>query len=170
MRTLEIKLYKFEELNEQAQEQAIKLMRDTAAESGTEADWDDANDSLRTVQEIAGIRCDIQFSSQGHYYRSAHLRYESYPTDEEELEMWEGFVENMKNYKIGVWSDELIQKAVLEHEYNNMWSYAGNVATALVEFCNKVYFQTCDYYDDDYTKQFIIANDIEFYENGNPYK
>lgn len=169
MRTIETTLYEFGELNQEAKQTAVKLLREQAAECGSDADWEDANESIKAIEKMAGIKCDIQFSSQGHYCRHYRLAYESYPSDEEEREMWDGLMDNLRKYEGGVWSDDMLRDILLEYEYDEHRGYAGSVAWAIVEFCDKVYLNTCDYYDDDYVSEWIEGNNFEFREDGRLY-
>ena len=131
MRTIETTLYEFGELNQEAKQTAVKSLREQAAECGSDADWEDAIESIKAIKKMAGIKCDIQFSSQGHYCSHYRLAYESYPSDEEEREMWDGLMDNLRNMKVvcGVticsvtycWSTSMTNNVDMQEALRGLW-------------------------------------------------
>ena len=160
MREINFKVYTFDELSEEAKEEAIRNLKDRAYEVWCECDWDDANGTIDEVQKMAGIKCSIDSSSQGHYtrwYKETSEDYES--TDEEKFD---AFKEKVKAWSAGMWCDFVLQNQIAEAEFDERRSYAGNVAWLLVHFCDWVEQNCIGYLEDDYVELYIELNDIEF--------
>lgn len=166
MKTIEIKVYEFGELSEQAQQKAIDILRERCAREACDADWEDAQGSVRQLEDIAHVKTDIEYSSQGFYarwYKNTEPNYEL--TDEQEFDEFKKNFE--EQFKGDMWSDDILYDAVKDAEFCGK-SYEYNIAKILLKFCEDVEQSTLCYYDDDYVIEWILGNDIMFFEDGRP--
>ena len=168
MRTIQFNVYQFDELKDFAKEQAIKSLKQTAFECYAEGEWEDANRTIERVEEMTHVKCDIQQSSQGFYYRWATTDL-SPLDDEDERKRFEMFKKDIMVQESQSWADDLMEKVFDNAVFNNKHSYEGNIARQLVRFCDEVYLNTMDFFDDETTIEYIYDNDIEFNEDGKPY-
>lgn len=169
MRTIETTLYQYSELNEQAKQYAIKALRQRCFEANAEWTWDDANATIKTVEETAGVRCDINESSQGFYVNNAFRRGDVHYdlSDKDEFEVFrKNYIEQ---YKEMLWCDQIMLKIVKEWEFDERRSYAGNVDWMIVKFCEKINDDCMCYFDDDAVEEWIEGQDFEFTEDGRLY-
>lgn len=163
MREITLKIYSFDELNEEVQKQVIGKYREECAAWYSRADWEDAQATIDRVQEIVGIKFDIQQSSQGFYVKW----YTAYNSENEDRVDWEIFVEKMKDFKIDYWCDANIVNLLNGFVFDERRSFASNVGNLLVEFCEGINDLCSTYYEDDCcVKEFIDAMEVEFLENG----
>lgn len=170
MRTIETTLYEFGELNQEAKQTAVKLLRERCYCANAEWTWEDARATIKTVEETAGVRCDINESSQGFYvnhaFRRGEVRYDL--SDKDEFEQFrKNFIDQ---YKESMWCDYIMLKVVEEWQFEHHRSYAGNVAWMIVSFCEKIEHGCLSYFDDDCVKDWIDAQDFEFTEDGKLYQ
>lgn len=168
MRTIEVNLYQFSELNEKARKFAIDSLRERSVEVNSDMDWSDANDCMEKVKEIANVRVSIQQSSQGFYADHYHCNYEEYElTDKEQFENFRKCY--LDYYTEDMWCDTTMHKIVREWTFDERRSYASNVAWMLVDFCEQIWRSTLDYYDDVSVIEWIDAQCFEFTEEGKVY-
>lgn len=166
MRQVTINLYQFAELSEEAKAFAIKTLREDAATSMAECDWMDANESFECAQMKAGVRCQIDDSSQGHSLRRAFLTDKYFSSQKEEIKEFKQFQKKMANWKAGTWSDQLITRICVNAEYDMSKCYEVNVGQLFVRFFDEVYWQTCDYWGDKCVIDYINGQSYEFTEDG----
>lgn len=166
MKTIEIKVYEFGELSEQAQQKAIDILRERAARQACDQDWNEASESVRKLEEIAHVKTDIQYSSQGFYtrwYKNTNPDYEL--TDEQAFDKFKKDFE--EQFKGDMWCDDMLYDAVHDAGFCDK-SYEYNIANILLKFCKDVEQSTLGYYDDDYVIEWILGNDIMYFEDGRP--
>lgn len=166
MRTIEIKVYEFDELSEQAQQKAIDILRERAARQACDADWEDAQGSIRQLEDIAHVKTDIEYSSHGFYarwYKNTAPNYDI--TDEQEFDEFKKNFE--EQFKGDMWCDDMLYNVLHDAEFCDK-SYEYNIAKILLKFCEDVERTTLGYYDDGYVIEWIHGNDIMFYEDGRP--
>lgn len=168
MRTIETTLYEFEELTEQAKQEAIKHLRQEAFECMSEVDWNDADDTIKRAKELANITASIEQSSQGFYTRWVRYRNEYDDTPNEQL--FEQYKQSIHEMHTDTWSDEMLQDLVNDFQYDHRRGYAQNVCDTLLKLCEQVYHNTLAYFDDINVVEYILMNDFEFHSNGKVYK
>ena len=169
MRTITTNLYRYDELTDSAKQNAINHLRERCVECASEADWMDANDTLKRVKEIAHVRVSIQNSSQGYYtdwYTNTNEQYDL--TDREEFAKFKQDFED--EFVSGTWSGNIMQSIINAAEWDDVRSgYVSNVAWLLVKFCEQIEYITLEYYKDECVEEWIEGQDFEFYENGRTY-
>lgn len=167
MRELTIRLYTFNELDEKARKKAIDSTREQYQEQANRWDWEDANESIKDFNKIAGTRQDIAFSSQGHSVRTVYDD-TSDKSDEENEQMWERLKQKMKTeWKESIWSDYLIRETFEKTEYDKRRSYASNVAWMIASFADKVYSDIAEHLNDEESQaNYLEDNNFEFLEDG----
>lgn len=166
MRTITINVYEFGELSEQAQQKAIDILRERAARQACDQDWNEARESLRKLEEIAHVKTDIEYSSQGFYarwYTNTEPNYDI--TDEQEFDKFKKDFE--EQFAGDMWCDDMLYVAVHIAEFCGK-SYEYNIANILLKFCKEVEQSTLGYYDDAYVIEWLLGNDIMFFEDGRP--
>lgn len=168
MRTIETNLYEFSELTDEAQQYAIKHLRHEAFESMSATDWEDANRAIKRVKCIASIECEIQQNSQGFYTRWVKDETAFDVKDSDNFFMFKDCIKT--KFHADDWAEDMLQGIVLDTEYDNRYSYSHNVCNILIRFCEQVYNNTLDYYDDINVIEYIQMNDMEFTANGRPYR
>lgn len=167
MRTIEITLYQYSELNEQAQQRAIEEMKQASFDAGSESDWNDANETIRRIKELAGVDLDIQFSSQGPYVKWGYDKtHETKLTDQQQFENLRKSVKNSMTY---TWADDMMIDTFDEAKFDRRRRYIDNVGDVLLKFCTKVYWSTLGYLDEDSVREYIVNNQFEFTEDGRLY-
>lgn len=167
MKTIEIKVYEFGELSEQAQQKAIDILRERAARQARDQDWGEASESIRKLEEIAHVKTDIEYSSHGFYtrwYKNTDPNYDI--TDEQEFDEFRKNFE--EQFKGDMWYDYMLREAVRCAEFYNDYTYEYTISNIILKFCNKVEEGTLGFYDDDYVVEWILGNDIMFFEDGRP--
>ena len=80
MRTIETKVYQYEELSEQAKENAINSLRDRLSENRIDADAYDYRNTLKKIEEIFGIKVR-DWSVDG--YSPTYFRFDFVNLDED---------------------------------------------------------------------------------------
>lgn len=169
MRTIETTLYQYSELNEQAKQTAVKLLRERCYCANADWTWEDASTTIKTVEETAGVRCDINESSQGFYvnhtFRRGEVHYDL--SDKNEFEVFrKNYIEQ---YKEMLWCDQIMLKIVNEWEFDERRCYEQNVAWMIVKFCEKINDDCMCYFEDDAVEEWIEGQDFEFTEDGRLY-
>lgn len=168
MRTIEINVYEFEELSEQAKQKAIDILRERAARQACVQDWNEASESVRKLEEIAHVKTDIEYSSQGFYSRwYKNTNPDDELTDEQAFDKFKE--EFMEHFTGDMWSDDMLYDIVTGARFEDNNSYEWNIASILLSFCKKVEEGTLGYYEEDYVSEWIIGNEIFFYEDGRVY-
>lgn len=168
MRTIETTLYEFGELNQEAKQTAVKLLRERCYCANAEWTWEDASATIKTVEETACVRCDINESSQGFYVNNAFRRGESdYISEKDEFEMLRS--KYIREFKEMLWCDQIMLDIVKNYQYCERRCYEQNVAWMIVKFCEKINDTCLDYYDDDAVEEWIEGQDFEFTEDGRLY-
>ena len=168
MRTIETTLYEFGELNQEAKQTAVKLLRERCYCANAECNWEDARATIKTVEETAGVRCDINESSQGFYVNNAFRRGESdFMSENDEFEMFRH--KYIREFKEMLWCDQIMLDIVKNYVYEERRCYESNVAWMIVKFCEQIYDLTLDYYEDDNVEEWIRMQDFEFTEDGRLY-
>lgn len=166
MKTIEIKVYEFDELSEQAKQKAINILRERARQA-CEQYCGEASESIRKLEEIAHVKTDIRYSSQGFYTRWCEDTNPDYElTDEQAFDKFKKDFE--EQFKGDIWSDDLLCDVVTNHEFNGRISYKSNICAILIKYCEKVELGTLCYYEDDYVKEWIEDNEFMFFEDGRP--
>lgn len=168
MRTIELKVYEFDELSEQAQQKAINILRERCAREACDADWEDAQGSIRQLEDIAHVKTDIEYSSHGFYarwYKNTDPNYDI--TDEQEFDEFKNNFE--EQFKGDMWCDDMLYDEVTGAEFYNDCTYEYAISNIILKFCEKVEEGTLGYYDDDHVIEWIIGNDIMFFEDGRLY-
>lgn len=166
MKTIEIKVYEFDELSEHAKQKAINILRERCAREACDADWADASESIRKLEKIAHVKTDIQYSSQGFYtrwYNNTNPDYEL--TDEQAFDKFKKDFEEQFNGDM--WCDDMLYDAVHDAAFCDK-SYEYNIANILLKFCKDVEQSTLVYYDDGYVIEWILYNYFMFFEDGRP--
>ena len=159
-------LYQFSELNEKAKKNALNQLREECYERNTEYDF--ANATVRQVLEIAHVECDIQSSSHGYYVRWYRDICEQYDYTDEEV--FEQFLKDFeKKFRVGNWSDTIMQTAVFDTKFDESRSYEGNISWLLADYYGMIERDMTDYFDDECVERYIEDNDFEFTENGTLY-
>lgn len=132
MRTIEIKVYEFDELSEQAKQKAINILRERCVQQACNQDWEDARDSIRKFEEIAHVMTDIEYSSQGFYCRWCRNTRPDYDlTDFQEFKQFKkDFFEQFENVS---WSDDTLFDVVHNYFYEDDRSYEYNISNILLK-------------------------------------
>ena len=168
MRTIETTVYQFNELSDKAKKKALELLRQDCYCYYANTDWHDAQETMKQVEEIAHVKCDIEESSQGFYVRWYQNTNEQYDlSDRQEFDKFKEDFE--RDFVSGTWSDEIICDIMKKAEFDEQRSYAGNVSWLLVDFCSEINSQTLGYFEDQQVEEYIEWNDIEFLEDGRVY-
>lgn len=169
MRTIETTLYEFGELNQEAKQTAVKLLRERCYCANAEWTWEDACATIKTVEETAGVRCDINESSQGFYvnnaFRRGEVRYDL--SDKDEFEEFRKVY--IKQFKEMLWCDQIMLDIVKNYQYCERRCYEQNVAWMIVKFCEKINDDCMCYFEDDNVEEWIRMQDFEFTEDGRLY-
>lgn len=170
MRTIETTLYEFGELNQEAKQTAIKLLRERCYCSNADWTWEDARATIKTVEETAGVRCDINESSQGFYVNNAFRRGEVHYdlSDKDEFEEFRKVY--IKQFKEMLWCDQIMLNIVKNYQYCERRCYEQNVAWMIVKFCEKINDDCMCYFEDDNVEEWIRMQDFEFTEDGRLYQ
>lgn len=169
MRTIETTLYEFGELNQEAKQTAVKLLRERCYCANAEWTWEDARATIKTVEETAGVRCDINESSQGFYVNHAFRRGESdFMSEKDEFEMFRH--KYIREFKEMLWCDRIMLDIVKNYPYCERRCYEQNVAWMIVKFCEKINDDCMCYFEDDNVEEWILTQDFEFTEDGRLYQ
>ena len=169
MRTITTDLYQYTELGDRAREYARERLRSRCYEANAEWTWEDANETIKVVEEVGHVYVDVQQSSQGFYANHYHNKREEYDlTDEEEFEQFR--TKYIHEFKESLWCDHNMLKIVKEWRFDESRSYAGNVAWLIVRFCEQIYDETLCYFDDDNVEEWIYSQDFEFLNDGTLYQ
>ena len=164
MRTVTVKLYEFDELNEQAKQIAIEELKQASFDASSESDWNDANETIRRIKEMAGVDLDIQFSLQGPYVKWGYDKTHEYElTDQQQFENLRKSVKNGMTY---TWADDMMIETFDEATFDRRRRYLDNVGDVLLAFCTKVYRETLAYLDEESVIEYIGMNEYEFTEDG----
>jgi len=170
MRTIETTLYEFGELNQEAKQTAVKLLRERCYCANADWTWEDARATIKTVEETAGVRCDINESSQGFYvnhaFRRGDVRYDL--SDKDEFEEFRKVY--IKQFKEMLWCDRIMLDIVKNYPYCERRCYEQNVAWMIVKFCEKINDDCMCYFEDDNVEEWIRMQDFEFTEDGRLYQ
>lgn len=170
MRTIETTLYEFGELNQEAKQTAVKLLRERCYCANAEWTWEDARATIKTVEETACVRCDINESSQGFYvnhaFRRGEVRYDL--PDKDEFEEFRKVY--IKQFKEMLWCDQIMLDIVKNYQYCERRCYEQNVAWMIVKFCEKINDDCMCYFEDDNVEEWIRMQDFEFTEDGRLYQ
>ena len=170
MRTIEINLYQYDELNKEAKQYAIEHLREQCYISNAEWTWEDANQTIDKVKEVAGIWCDIDESSQGWYVNSAHETNTDFYDDRDDEVKFAEFLQRYRDqYKEMLWCDNSMLNIVQTYQYDERRSYASNVAWMIVKFCRIISDECLLYFHDDNVEEWILVQEFEFTEDGRLY-
>ena len=167
MKTIEFKVFFYIELGDAAREKARNNVRSEVANILSDYDWEDAKCAIDKLQKLANVRVDWTSNSQGFYYTRAE-----YLGNKDEMcsyELWNKLTDALSKVKDETWADADIKELVNNHRLDETHTFAWNIADIIMQFCNQVYRQTLDNYDDDAVEDFIIANDYEFTADGKRY-
>lgn len=162
-------VYQIDELKEEARKKAINELRNKVYEYDSETDWADARDTQSRIENLSGVRVDIQQNSQGFYYKLLGENYLDL-TPEENRRKWEDFVKAVKEDNITTWADDLYLDVLENTEFSEGETFAEHVAETLCWFAQDIENHCDDYMEDDYVREYAIENDLYFTENGNPYE
>lgn len=173
MRTIETTLYEFGELNQEAKQTAVKLLRERCYCANAEWTWEDARATIKMVEETACVRCDINESSQGFYVNHAFRRGEVSSfyydmTDQQEFEVFRK--KYVREFKEMLWCDQIMLDIVKNYQYCERRCYEQNVAWMIVKFCEKINDDCMYYFKDDNVEEWIRMQDFEFTEDGRLYQ
>ena len=170
MRTIETTLYEFGELNQEAKQTAVKLLRERCYCANAEWTWEDARATIKTVEETAGVRCDINESSHGFYVNHAFRRGEVHYdlSDKDEFEEFRKVY--IKQFKEMLWCDRIMLDIVKSYPYCERRCYEQNVAWMMVDFCERINDDCMCYFEDDNVEEWILMQDFEFTEDGRLYQ
>ncbi|MBO4550178.1 MAG: hypothetical protein J5733_05550 [Bacteroidaceae bacterium] len=161
-------MYSFDELSYEVQNKVLNDLRPKVIEQRIEDDWDNISKTIDKLEDIAGIKVDLESSSQGHYYRSYRGECAYYPYSEEvkDIDKWKMFMYDVYSMKLDVWSDDLVFDIFIGYTYDDKTSFASNFAQCLVYFCNKIERDYCDDPDDMEVGEFIERNGYQFLSDG----
>lgn len=169
MRTIETTLYEFGELNQEAKQTAVKLLRERCYCANAEWTWEDASATIKTVEETAGVCCDINESSHGFYVNNAFRRGESdFMSEKDEFEMFRH--KYIREFEEMLWCDRIMLDIVKNYPYCERRCYEQNVAWMIVKFCEKINDDCMCYFEDDNVEEWIRMQDFEFTEDGRLYQ
>ena len=169
MRTITTNLYQYTELNAIAKNNAIRLLRQRCFEANDECTWEDANETMKVVEESGNVYVDICDNSQGFYVNNHYKKFEENELTDEEL--FERFRDKyIRDYKEMLWCDHIMLNIVKEYKFDDSRSYSGNIGCMMVEFCKIIYNCTLDYFDDDNVEEWILGQDFEFLSDGRLYQ
>lgn len=169
MRTIETTVYEFDELTQDAKQKAIDLMREQCYCANCEWTWDDANETIKVLEETAGVRCNIQESSQGFYVQNAFRRGDvDYDlTDKQEFDKFRK--RYIEQFKEDLWCDNIMLNIVQTYQYCDRMCYESNVGRMLVKFCEWINDDCLTYFKDENVEEWICGQDFEFTEDGRVY-
>lgn len=171
MRTIEVNLYQYSELSKESKQYAIEHLREQCYISNAEWTWQDAQETIDKVKEIAHVWCDIDESSQGWYVNSAHQTdTDFYDNTEDNVKFSEFRKDYIEQFKEREWFDTQMLNIVRTYQFDQRRSYASNVAWMLVKFCRYVEDECLVYYHDDYVERWIEEQDFEFTSGGRVYQ
>lgn len=162
-------IYQIDELNPTAKANAINALRSRAYQDASEIDWADARDTQSRIENLSGVRVDVQQNSHGFYYKLLGEKYFDL-TPEENRQKWEDFVKAVKEDNITTWADDLYLDVLENTEFSEDETFAEHVAETLCWFAQDIENHCDDYMKDDYVREYAIENDLYFTENGNPYE
>ncbi len=163
-------IYQIDELKEEARKNAINALRNKVYENESELDWMDARDTQSRIENLSGVRVDVQQNSHGYYYKILGEKYLDL-TPEENRQKWEDFVKAVKEDNITTWADDLYLHFLENTEFDDDdETFAEHVAETLCWFAQDIENHCLGYLNDDYVREYIIENDLYFTENGNPYE
>ena len=173
MRTIETTLYEFGELNQEAKQTAVKLLRERCYCANADWTWEDARATIKTIEETACVRCDINESSQGFYVNHAFRKGEVCSfyydiTDQQEFEVFRK--RYVREFKEMLWCDQIMLDIVKNYQYCERRCYEQNVAWMIVKFCEKINDDCMCYFEDDNVEEWIRMQDFEFTEDGRLYQ
>lgn len=166
MRAIEFKVFFYVELGDTAREKARNNVRSEVADILSEYDWEDAKAAIDKLQKLANVRVDWTSNSQGFYYTRAEYLGNK---DEISYELWNKLTDALSNVEEETLEDANIKELVNNHQFDKTHTFAWNIADIIITFCNQVYRQTLDNYNDDVVEDFIIGNDYEFTADGKRY-
>ena len=170
MRTIEIKVFFYIELGDSARAKALNNVRSEVGEILSEDDWEDAKAAINKLQKLANVRVDWTSNSQGFYYTRAE-----YLGNKDEIMFvwnyvfWNKLTDALSNVEDETLADANIKELVNNHQVDETHTFAWNVADVIMQFCNQVYHQTLDNYNDDAVEEFVINNNYEFTADGKRY-
>lgn len=172
MRTITTTLYQYSELNQEAKQTAVKLLRERCYCANAEWTWEDASATINTVEETACVRCDINESSHGFYVNHAFRKGEVCSfyydiTDQQEFEVFRK--RYVREFKEMLWCDQIMLDIVKNYQYCERRCYEQNVAWMIVKFCEKINDDCMCYFEDDNVEEWIRMQDFEFTEDGRLY-
>ena len=169
MRTETYNIFTFEELSPAAKKTAIESLRQRCFCANSEWIWSDARETINAVEEIGHCRLSIQESSQGYYIDHAHNLHEEYElSDEEKFEKFrKDFIEQFKER---IWCDNVMLKVIQEYKFQSYRSYVNNVGCAIINFCKVIDDNCLVYFKDENVQEWILQQEIEFFENGKEYR
>ena len=199
MRTIETKVYQYEELSEQAKENARNSLRDRLSENRIDAEAYDYRNTLAEIEKIFGIKVR-DWSVNG--YSPTYFRFDFVNLDED-IENEPKFLLRYlnrfilpcidcretyyKNHKIrksrilsypkynccitGAWTDIAVDDALNNIKESIMQGKSAKdfVKDMLNNFF-RLWNRDCEYaYSDESIEDEIVGNEYEFLENGKPY-
>lgn len=162
-------VYQIDELKEEARKNAINALRNKVCEYASEIDWIDARDTQSRIENLSGVRVDVQQNSHGYYYKILGEKYLDL-TPEENRQKWEDFVKAVKEDNITTWADDLYLDVLENTEFSEDKTFAEHVAETLCWFAQDIENHCLDYLNDDYIREYAVENELYFTENGNPYE
>lgn len=167
MKTITLGIYSFDELSEEAKKYAIANIRTRAFNSYSDHDWEDEYEARKRFLNLAQVRLSIQQSSQGFYCQWNEETNPDYSKSEEQC--LHDLKYKMEESQDENWVDMLYHEKCLTYVPNQQKSYPSYVADIVINVCEEIYRKTIDYFEEDYTIDYIKELDLEFLENGKEY-
>ena len=173
MRKIVTKVYKIDELSDTAKEKAVEMLSNEYFCVMSDANWLEASESRQRAEEVTGVKAALESNSQGWYCKYYSVDYSSsllQTNDKIGILLWNKVIAEIQKMEISIWSDDIIIKAFLSHEYNNNRSYENNVVEVYLKFAEQIDNVNTDLlFDREGIIEYAEANNMEFLINGNPY-